>query len=279
MERTVLRVATVAALLNGGAEPWPTLAGAYVYDSLMDDVVDIVPGKRRPVVIVRTDEDMVGFAGRNISGRQCRLLIEIGVLTAATTKIDGKDHERIEWPRTDSALEAFLDLLEWQVWNALRGYSEWARWYRDGAGFGTLSAYQSTPRYSAPERGAVRLAVRNLSMVCNIAPDCVLNPVKEYPDGSCVYQPVLPPRWEALICELMLSAKGDFRKSVEELAKVIETYGKMARPVYPQLQRVWASLPSLEIEAMWPIEQEAPFCADSLIAEPATLGSPAIGIG
>lgn len=274
MERAVLRVATVAALLNGGAEPWPTVAGGFVYDSMMDNVTDVVPSKRRPVIIVRTDEDQMAYSGRNITGRQCRLLIEIGVLTSSMIKVNGQDHERIDWPRTDSALEAFLDMLEWQVWNALMGYSVFARWYRERAGFGGLSSYLSTPRYSAPERGAVRLAVRTLSMMTNIGPDCLLRPVKEFPDGSCTFEPELSPRWVALICELQMIAKGPFKRSIDELAQTIETYGKLPRPAYPQLQRVWGSIPSLEIETMIPIRQEAPFCPDDLEAEPPVLGTP-----
>lgn len=124
----------------------------------------------------------------------------------------------------------------------------------------------------------MRLGVRTLSLLTLLPPDCVLQPVKEFPDGSCTFESVLPPRWEALVCELQELASGDFKRSVQELAATIETYGKLDRPVYPQLQRVWGSIPSLEIEAMWPIEQQAPFCADDLVAEAATLGSPEIGI-
>lgn len=145
----MLRVATVATLLNGGSPPWPTVAGAYVYDSMMDDIVDIVPDRRRPVIVVRTDEDQLVYQAHRVAGRQCRLLIELGVLTASTVKVNGIDEVRVDWPRTDSALEAFLDMLEWQVWNALMGHAPWARWYRDRAKFGTLAAYQSTPRSGA----------------------------------------------------------------------------------------------------------------------------------
>jgi len=66
MERTALRLATVAALLNGGNEPWPTVAGEYVYDSLLDDVVDVIPARRKPVIIVRTDDDEHLFRGYQI---------------------------------------------------------------------------------------------------------------------------------------------------------------------------------------------------------------------
>jgi hypothetical protein len=132
MERTALRIATVAALLHGGkGPPWPTVAGEFVYDSLIDDVVDVVPVRRKPVIIIRTDDDQHMFKNNSFSGRQCRLLIELGVLTAATYKTaSGVELPRIDWPPTDSALEAFLDMLEWQVMNALYGPSFWGMWYQ-----------------------------------------------------------------------------------------------------------------------------------------------------
>ena len=71
MERSALRLATVAALINGGnGPPWPTVAGAYVYDSMIDNVVDVVPSKRRPVIIIRIDDDNLVFNRFQVAGRQ-----------------------------------------------------------------------------------------------------------------------------------------------------------------------------------------------------------------
>ena len=122
------------------------------------------------------------------------------MLTAATTTINGKEEARVDWPRTDSALEAFLDLLEWQIWAALRGHTYWASLYQERWHYGTLSGYSSVPRYSAPERGAVRLAVRTISMIVNLPPECPPNPVKEYahpvPD-------VLPSNWVNVVNDIL----------------------------------------------------------------------------
>lgn len=272
MERTALRLATCAALLNGGNGPaWPTIAGEFVYDSMIDNVVDVVPSKRRPVIIVRVDDDNLAFNRYQIAGRQARLLIEFGVLTASTVLINGKDEPRVDWPRTDSALEAFLDLLEWQIWCALFGYSEFARLYRDRWHYGSISSYQSAPRYSAPERGAVRLAVRTLSMAMNLPPECAPQPVKERAEP---YPAVLPQNWLNVVSDLMCVAGGDFKKSVQELAAVIEAHGRMPRPEYPPLQRVWATIPRLEIEADWRIEQDVAFAEASNITMPPAVGTP-----
>ena len=147
MERTALRMATVAALLHGGhGPPWPTLAGEFVYDSMMDDITDVVPTQRKPVIVVRTDDDAITYKGHAFAGRQVRLLIEFGVLTASMIKtVDGQSLPRVDWPRTDSALEAFLDMMELQIWSALFGHSEWAMWWQHcGMYGGSRSGYTSS---------------------------------------------------------------------------------------------------------------------------------------
>lgn len=269
MERTALRLATCAALLNGGSgPPWPTVAGEFVYDSMIDDVVDVVPNRRKPVIIVRTDDDQLGYNRFQINGRQCRLLIEFGVLTAVTTRVGGVDEPKVDWPRTDSALEAFLDMLEWQIWVALNGYSDWARWYHDKVHYGTTSGYQSSPRYSAPERGAVRLAVRTIAIAVNLPLECAPRPVKEY---ALPEAPVLPVNWQTVVCDILQFGGGDFKKSVQELSQVIAAHGFMERPRYPPLHRVWATVPmglDLDLEADWRIEQEAPAAAEDLVVQP-----------
>jgi hypothetical protein len=272
MERTALRLATCAALLNGGnGPPWPTVAGEFVYDSMIDDVVDVVPNRRKPVIIVRTDDDQLGYNRYQISGRQCRLLIEFGVLTAVTTKVNNVDEPKVDWPRTDSALEAFLDLLEWQIWCALKGYTVWGQWFQNRANCGTWGGYQSSPRFSAPERGAVRLAVRTIAIAVNLPPECAPRPVKEY---AIPEEPVLPASWSNVVCDILQFGGGDFKKSVQELSKVIAAHGFMERPRFPPLHRVWGSLPNFGIEADWRIEQEAPVAADDLVLEPPTVVVP-----
>jgi len=274
MERTALRLATVAALLNGGNEPWPTVAGEYVYDSLLDDVVDVIPARRKPVIIVRTDDDEHLFRGYQISGRQCRLLIEIGVLTASTYKLStGQELPKVDWPPTDSALEAFLDMLEWQVLNALYGFSDWALWYKEDMKYGTVGSLVSLPRYSAPDRGAVRLAVRTLQLACALPPECIAQPRNEY-DGPTL--PFLPMNYINVVGCIIMKGNGAFKKSVLELKRTIDRYGPVPTPTYPAFQRVWAELPKWNIEAEWRIEQAVPFISNGIITQKVILGKPYI---
>jgi hypothetical protein len=283
MERTALRLATVGTLLAGGhGPPWPTLAAEFVYDSLIDDVVDVVPAKRKPVIVVRTDDDAQAFKGYTFTTRQVRLLIEFGVLTASTVKLqDGTEVPRIDWPRTDSGLEASLDMLEWQIFVALFGYSDWAEWWRGCGNFHGLQSYTSVPRFSPPERGAVRLAVRTISLLMQLPGECVPKLVKEY---GPQYPSLLPPDLVTVITGLLNRSTGDFKKSIEELQRIIVRYGPLPIPTAPPLQRVWATVTQplyesgsdFRVEAMWPIEQEAPFQATGLTAAPPSLGAPII---
>jgi hypothetical protein len=237
-----------------------------------DDVVDVAPSRRRPVIIVRTDEDTTGFSTFTIAQRSVRLLIEIGVLTTATVKLsNGREEARVDWPRTDASLEAFLDMLEWQVTQALFGWSEWAQWWRDFNNYGNMFNQQSLPRFSPPERGAVRLAVRTLVFVMALPPECVITPQKEFGPSPPI---LLPGNLWRVACYILKHGGGDFKTAIEQLAKVIGTHGPITRPTFPPLHRVWATIPDLEIEADWRIEQEAPFFAGDMQTSPPDLGKP-----
>ena len=268
MFRTMLRLATTGVLLNGGGPPWPTLVGEFVYDSLIDSIVDVTPNGRKPVIVVRTDEDQVGYRNAQENNRQCRLLIEISMVTAAT--VNGV--ARLDWPRTDSSMEGTLDLLEWQVRNALFGHTSMAHWWQSRV---AIVGYSSSPRFSPPERGSIRLAVRNLELLTLIPLDCTLPLVAEW--SAEPIQPRLPPRWEDFVEQLLLCSTGGFRASVEELARTVARYGALPVPTAPPFQRVWATLPDGDgVEAEWKLEQEAPLAAIPLVTEPPQLGAPTL---
>ena len=267
MFRTMLRLATATALLNGGGPPFPTLAGEFVYDSLIDDIVNVTPDRRKPVIVVRTDEDQVDYRSAKENSRQCRLLIEISMVTAVT--VNGV--ARLDWPRTDSALEATLDLMEWQVRNALFGYSEMAQWWQSRV---AVVGYSSSPRYSPPERGSIRLAVRNLELLTLLPFDCPLPLLHEW--QSQPIPPQQPPQWVGFVAQLLACTTGGLHSAVEEMAKIVARYGSAPVPTARPFQRVWATLPDYEVEAEWKLEQEAPLAAAPLVTEPPVLGAPTI---
>lgn len=260
MERTALRISTMAALLNGGTAPYPTLAGEFVYDSLMDDIVDVVGSRRVPVVVVRTDQDVQSYNNNIPMGRQCNLLMEISVVSGST---DATGRARLSWPKTDPALEAMLDLLEWHVYVALRGYSEWAVWFREH--YTPIFRTSSTPRYSTPDKGLNRLAVRTLEYTTKLGLECRPKPLHEFAPSVPAS---LPPTMVNLFEYLATHGAGNFKdKYIAQIKDVLLAYGPVPRPIYPALQRVWVDLPKYETQAMWPIEQSA-----YLVSVPPTTG-------
>ena len=131
MNRTALRLSTTAVLTGLGHQPFPTLAGKSVYDSRQDAISDLVAQERRPVVIVRTDEDQrsqrdprTGQPSAAPIYRAIKLRIEISLMTAIKNP-DGT--VVMAWPVTDAGLE----LLEFQLGNALTGNSPLAMWWRN----------------------------------------------------------------------------------------------------------------------------------------------------
>jgi hypothetical protein len=271
MERAALRLATVGTLLKGGFSPYPTIAGGFVFDSAMDSITDLPPAHRRPVIIVRTDEDVITFNNAIVSGRQCRLLLEISVLTSIT---DSAGKTITDWPHTDSGLELMLDLLEWQVYIALFGYSEWAMWYRGEVKFGSMIRQSSNPRYAAPDRGAVRLAIRTLEFVMRLAAqDCIPKPLHQFAPPA---PDVLPPRLVAVMEYLLAHSQGDFHSAVQKNYDSLKTYGPAPVPRLPALQHVWASFPDLEVEADWKIEQSAYLVPEPVTAGPVVIETPTL---
>ena len=267
MERTALRLATVAALLNGGnGPPWPTLANEFVYDSMQDHINDVVPHRRRPVIVVRTDDDRIGFRTNQPTGRECLLIVEIGVVTSVT---DNLGRLLTDWPKTDAALEALLDSMEWQVWNGLRGYAPWAQWFQHY--YGPIAGYTSTPRFTAPDRGNVRLAVRSLEFILPLPMECLVQPLHQY---DPLVPAALPPRLKEVIDFLLATASGDFRTAVTEMLAVIMRRAPITRARYPALHRVWVELPDLELEADWHIEQAMPLTSAALTGAPPLLSTP-----
>jgi hypothetical protein len=246
MELTALRLATVAALLNGGNEPYPTIAGPFVYDSLIDDVSDLLATQRRPTIIVRTDDDVTTYNRNAFAGRTGRLLIEAGVLTAATVVIGGQEKLRVDWPRTDPTLELMLDILVWQIWNALHGAGDWAVWYRS-VGFGNIQRKSSVPRFTPPQKGTVRQAVRTIDLSQTLADECLptaLNELDVTPDTP----PFLPPNLTRVLNYIYEKGAGDFRTGAIELGKTLARYGSTVRPVYPPFERMWSVLGNFDFE-------------------------------
>jgi hypothetical protein len=115
MIRAALRLVTVAALAGvKGARP--TLAEGRVYDSRIDglDPADLSEAGK-PVIIVRCEDDEGEALNENNGGppfeRNIDLCVEIGMVAREQ---DGEEIV-VGYAATDAELEAFIDLVEFQV--------------------------------------------------------------------------------------------------------------------------------------------------------------------
>jgi hypothetical protein len=122
--RTALRLATIeslrpAALLNTQG-PWPTLAGARVFDTRLDPFDDIGP-KPKAAIAVYTEADP-GYAGQRRGGppyrREVDLVFEISQIAKAQSDSDPSVYVA-GVPLTDPELEAELDRIETEISLAL----------------------------------------------------------------------------------------------------------------------------------------------------------------
>jgi len=196
LHRTLLRLSTIeslrpAALLDTQG-PWPTLAGARVFDTRIDPFDDLKPGDEpKAVIAVYTEHDQ-GYGNQKRGGpafrREVDLVFEISQIASAT--VDG-DQFVAGIPQTDNELEASLDLIEFQIERALYFSSNGLKVRRGGRQSGsewvggeliTLWRYLtgsmvSEPR-SMPHRTseeAVKLAARTITwkvqMIADVAAD------------------------------------------------------------------------------------------------------------
>lgn len=238
LKRTALRLSALAALTNAGggagSEPdWPTMANDNVYDSRQDPIESITPKERRPVIVIRTDEDSrnysTGNGGRRLTGRTISLLVEISVVTSLH---DEEGALVLGWPESDAELEAVLDLMEFQVENALWGNSDWATWFSDTW---IRTDTISDQLYTEPDQGGVRLAARVIRLTIVSGSDC-LPPPKRYDED--VVPGALPDYLDAVFDKIAVDGVGDFKDSAARLRTVLESQKLPESFHYPQLQRV-----------------------------------------
>jgi len=240
MNRTALRLSTVAALSGGGAAPFPTMANQYVYDSRQDDIVDLSPEIRRPVIVVRTDDDErtyltpQGAPSRAMSRRSINLKVEISVIAAA---IEQDGTPVVGWPETDSELEAMLDLMEYQVEAALRGSTVWAMWWQH---LWSLEDWSSLPFFDVSDEGNARLAAREIRVRIRAKGECLPPPVRI---GEPVPEAELPADLVAVFDRIERDGAGDIKAAAAAIRAKLEARYLPASGVHPPLQSVFMTVP------------------------------------
>lgn len=161
LARTALRIATVMALSNGYAEPWPTLAQGRVFDSRVDprqiiDLDDVVP-----IIEVCTDDDRGKSLSENNGGPPFEHEVTLAIELSLGMWTGEGDARLLGLPQSEPELDAMLDLMEMQVKRALVDFAN--PWSERLIGICRRITDWSSQRYVERD-GNVRLAARSLSM-------------------------------------------------------------------------------------------------------------------
>jgi hypothetical protein len=173
LARTALRLATLEALRPTAAlpsGPWPTIAGAAVFDSRVDPIEDLKIGENQPVVCVYTEDDE-GSSGQARGGPPFRQVVELCFELSIVARVPSGSDPTVYAagiPETDAELEASLDLLEAQI-RFICFYGPTGTLWR------TLTHRKVTApssRVSRSSEEAVRLAQRRVSWKTEVLDDC-----------------------------------------------------------------------------------------------------------
>jgi hypothetical protein len=239
MNRTAFRLSALAALLNGGNKPYPTLAGGNVLDSENEDIPELSGDAHEPVIVVRTENDeqaLVG-GGRAVQQRALTLRLEVAILTVYR---DTAGVLVANWARTTGQLEAFLDLLEYQINAALLGNTIWATYFRDSWSPDNIT---SAPIYfDAPEGGPrVRMAAREITLTAPRAQADEFPPALLKTDPA-VYTPALPPMLVEIFDKIESAGGGDLKDAITSLRELLEAQTLPKEGRYPPFKIARANI-------------------------------------
>ena len=173
INRLMLRLAAVNALLPQPGEASPTIAGESVFDSRLDDIEFDGDAIEIPLLIVYTEDDEMVLQDRGQGSgafeRHIILRIEMALGSFSASTTDGVKRVTYGLPTTDAELEALLDIFEASVWRTImhpvRPASvalqemvvQWDTWH-------------SVASRTVDSNN--RLAARTITARCRVHPDC-----------------------------------------------------------------------------------------------------------
>jgi hypothetical protein len=177
LERTALRLATVMLLSNGFNAPFPTIAGARVYDSRIDGLAITDGTEMFPIIKVCTDDDNGSSLSTNNGGFPFEHTVTLSL--DLSIAIPNEDRSEVFFAATESDLELYLDQFEAQI-----EYLMTARPGIWGAHFNKLARRienVNSVRFVEPD-GNTRIAARQLQMSIKL-------PVNQSTAGQFVIAP------------------------------------------------------------------------------------------
>ncbi|MBO6755747.1 MAG: hypothetical protein JJ902_05440 [Roseibium sp.] len=157
LNRWVVRVAAVNALLNFNEEPYPTLARQHVFDSKIEPVQSLRNKHSYPICVVYTDYDKDALAHGSMQNKHRHLTVTFEIFCALVSEADD-DVYQLEYPLIDAELETTLDIFEAQIFHALQAENLAADTFR-----ALMHAYDSVvSRRGATVEGGQKLAARQI---------------------------------------------------------------------------------------------------------------------
>jgi hypothetical protein len=187
----------------------------------------------RPVIVIRTDDDLRTPRSNNpnvIYARQVDLLLELSVVTSNKIAVGNEQVWQVGWPQTDPALEAKLDMLEWQCYNALFGLSAWGQWWTKNWIRGRII---SRPEFLR-EAITTRLAARTVAITITTADDCL--PSWRFDEVPA--QTFIPPQLKSVLDKIAADGAGDLVSAAAELQAAFSNQGWPQDVPAPHLKTV-----------------------------------------
>lgn len=161
LNRLLLRASAVAAIAGFWKEPWPTLAEHLIFDSKVEPIENMEVDVAYPVIVVYTDYDKNHVAHQDIMHTNRTMTVTFELLMAVLTQA-GDDTSAgyvLRTPYTDSQLEASLDVMESQLFAALRADNSAANCFRSIA-YGMENVVS---RRGATTEGGTKIAARQVT--------------------------------------------------------------------------------------------------------------------
>lgn len=159
--RLILRLSAVAALANfwKDADNYPTLAGNLIFDSKVEPIENMEIDVVYPTIVVYTDYDKNGIAHQSVPHTERLTTVTFELLMAVMQPAQEGVGYIIHTPTTDTELEASLDVLEAQMFAALRAKNSAANCFNTMA-YGVDSI---TSRRGATVEGGTKIAARQVT--------------------------------------------------------------------------------------------------------------------
>lgn len=225
LNRTALRLATVLALTNGDAAPYPTIAGHRVFDSRLDPIAMTVADERMPIAVVTTDDDDGEAESTQNGGHPFHRTVSIMIETAVTTFMQDPDDPNgapvLNTIHTDAEIEAMLDVFDHQIKAALFGTGRWQSVWRKASR--KVRSY-SSKRFADPTQARIKFAERIIRIDVEIYDDAMPQTLL-LDAGQAVPPPALPAQVQAVV---------DAAATVPGNAYVAGIVGLLSEGVLPQ---------------------------------------------